>query len=80
MTHEERLEALGRSDGWLTDDYKAVLAGAEALRLLREYQEAASVVRALNEDGGGPSAEVFSAACDRYDATKDALLATEVTR
>jgi hypothetical protein len=31
------LEALGRSDGWLTDDYKAVLAGAEALRMLREY-------------------------------------------
>ena len=74
MTNEERLEALGRSDGWLTDDYKAVLAGAEALRLLREYQDAW---------------HAFLAVPDEHDSTREhqalsaahaALVATAVTR
>ena len=43
--------------------------------VLREYQDAQRIVRAMNEDGGGPSAEVFSAACDRYDEARDAVLA-----
>ena len=88
MTNEQRLARMRRDGTTGIVDYitigpeedAALAAGAEALRLLREYRETASVVRALNEDGGGPSAEVFSAACDRYDAAKDALLATEVTR
>lgn len=73
-THEDRLRELGESDGWLTDDYKAVLAGAEALRLLREYQDAW---------------HAFLAVPDEHDSTREhqalsaaqaALLATEVTR
>lgn len=75
MTNEERLRELGESDGWLTDDYKAVLAGAEALRLLREYQRAhADHQRAKHEDVGQ---EITWAA---RKAAKRALLATEVTR
>jgi hypothetical protein len=65
MTHEERLEALGRSDGWLTDDYKAVLAGAEALRLLRDWDD-----NEMPQDG--PSRE--------WKERVRALLATGVTR
>jgi hypothetical protein len=87
-THEDRLREAA-ADG--ADRYSpppivteslaaACLAGAEALRLLREYQETTALVRALNEDGGGSSPEVFGAACDRCDAAKAALLATEVTR
>jgi hypothetical protein len=64
MTHEERLEALGRSDGWLTDDYKAVLAGAEALRLWREWHAVY----------GDPMKELAVTRAAR------ALLATGVTR
>ena len=74
--HETTLRYLAEHG---TRESAACLAGAEALRLVREYREAAAVVRALNQDGGGPSAEAFSAACDKYDAAKDALL-TETPR
>ncbi len=75
-THEELLRELGDEDQsyLLTPERAACLAGAEALRLLREYQDAW---------------HAFLAVPDEHDSTREhqalsaaqaALLATEVTR
>lgn len=71
-THEERLKELAtsRHGEW----HDACLAGAEALRLLREYQDAFKAFDAVPDDEDG------TAEWERFRATSAALLATEVTR
>ena len=83
MTHEARLARMRRDGTTGIVDYitigpeedAALAAGAEALRLLREYQRAcADLRRAEHEDVGQ------EAAWAARKAAKAALLATEVTR
>ncbi len=72
-THEDRLRELAECVS--RPSYDACLAGAEALRLVREYQRAhADHERAKHEDVGQ---EMTWAA---RKAAKRALLATEVTK
>jgi len=75
VTHEERLRAM--SDTLVTtNDYRAACrAGAEALRLLREYQEAT----AAYERACGANYNIGDAR-SAMEAAERALLATEVTR
>ena len=74
-THEDRLRGLTEENALTDAERAACLAGAEALRLLREHQRAhADHQRAKHEDVGQ---EITWAA---RKAARRALLATEVTR
>lgn len=76
MTNEERLRELGDDDQsyLLTPERAACLAGAEALRLLREYQDAwHAFLRCRTKHDSTREHQALSAA-------QAALLATEVTR